>query len=166
MFKIFAFQRLSLWWKIFRMNAAEKRLFNLISKMNISELDKMYIDFCEKVQQYPEGSQGYKDLVRVHTDIVNNQVSMLNVQDRSEIELFVQSVICIVSAKIIHLHVDCRANWTTEVDKVLPLEIKTLLDNAPNTQYLVTLKLCHDAVLKFMMTQYMSYLFIQYGPSK
>ena len=112
MFKIFAFQRLSLWWKIFRMNATEKRLFNLISKMNISELDKMYIDFCEKVQQYPEGSQGYKDLVRVHTDIVNNQVSMLNVQDRSEIELFVQSVICIVSAKIIHLHVDCRANWT------------------------------------------------------
>lgn len=166
MFKIFAFQRLSLWWKIFRMKAAEKRLFNLISKRDISELDKMFIDFCEKVQQYPEGSQGYKDLVNIHTDIVLNQVHLLDVQDRHDIELFVHSVICILSAKIIHLHVDYRKNWTTEVDKVLPIEIKTLLENASNTQYLVTMKICHDAILKFMMTQYMSYLLIQYGPSK
>lgn len=166
MIKMTLFQRVALWWKIFRMNANEKRLLNLISNKNVNELDKMYIDFCEKVKQYPVGSQGYKDLVRIHTDIVTNQIHMLNVNDRFEVAQFTQSVICVFSAKIIHLHSDNRNSWTKDVDALLPQEIKVLIDNAQLSQYLVTMKICHDAVLKFLLAQYMSYLLIQYGPTK
>jgi hypothetical protein len=166
MLKLFSFHRIALWWKIFRMKANEKRLFNLISKQNINHLDKMYIDFCENIKQYPEGSQGYKDLVDMHKDVVTNQIFSLDVRDNIEIAEFIQSVICVLSARIVHLHVKTQKEWTTEVDNILPQEVKQLIDNAPSSQYLITIKLCHDGLLKFMLAQYMAYLLIQYGPTK